>query len=319
MIYLIIIIIITLYFFLFFKNIGENTKVSFRNNKLIMVILFFLLIISGYFFNNSGIINQKEYSSILNQHYEIRKNISTIKKNIPILLTKLQDEPDYYKGWVMLAKSYIITDQLMESSIAYERALSLKATDPVILEEFISVLIKMDPKSNKEKILKYFNKLVSFNNSDLNIYNMMLNYSIDINDAELTKSILSDIVSNPEIKDKDQYQSALNQMDKSDIFDLRVNITQENYSSLIKYNYIFFILKEDGSKFPFAVVKFSNNALPKIFSINSSNKMISDSMIPKSVRLYIKGSNQPSVNNNMYDIYKSDIIDLSQSEEYIIN
>ena len=319
MIYIIIIIIITLYFFLFFKNIGENTKISFRNNKLIMVILFFLLIISGYFFNNSGIINQKEYSSILNQHYEIRKNISTIKKNIPILLVKLQDEPDYYKGWVMLAKSYIITDQLMESSIAYERALSLKATDPVILEEFISVLIKIDPKSNKEKILKYFNELVLFNNSDLNIYNMMLNYSIDINDAELTKSILSDIVSNPEIKDKDQYQSALNQMDKSDIFDLRVNITQENYSSLIKYNYIFFILKEDGSKFPFAVVKFSNNTLPKIFSIDSSNKMISDIMIPKSVRLYIKGSNKPSVNNNMYDIYKSDIIDLSQSEEYIIN
>ena len=219
----------------------------------------------------------------------------------------------------MLAKSYIITDQLMESSIAYERALSLKATDPVILEEFISVLIKIDPKSNKEKILKYFNELVLFNKGDLNIYNMMLNYSIDINDAELTKSILSDIVSNPEIKDKDQYKSALNQMDKSDIFDLRVNITQENYSSLIKYNYIFFILKEDGSKFPFAVVKFSNNALPNIFSMNSSNKMISDSMIPKSVRLYIKGSNQPSVNNNMYDIYKSDIIDLSQSEEYIIN
>ena len=319
MIYLIIIIIITLYFFLFFKNIGENSKISFRNNKLIMVILFFLLIISGYFINNSGIINQKEYSSILNQHYEIRKNISTIKKNIPILLVKLQDEPDYYKGWVMLAKSYIITDQLMESSIAYERALSLKATDPVILEEFISVLIKIDPKANKEKILKYFNELVLLNKGDLNIYNMMLNYSIDINDAELTKSILSDIVSNPEIKDKDQYQSALNQMDKSDIFDLSVNITQENYSSLIKYNYIFFILKEDGSKFPFAVVKFSNNALPKIFSINSSNKMISDSMIPKSVRLYIKGSNQPSVNNNMYDIYKSDIIDLSQSEEYIIN
>jgi len=319
MIYLIIIIIITLYFFLFFKNIGENSKISFRNNKLIMVILFFLLIISGYFINNSGIINQKEYSSILNQHYEIRKNISTIKKNIPILLVKLQDEPDYYKGWVMLAKSYIITDQLMESSIAYERALSLKATDPVILEEFISVLIKIDPKANKEKILKYFNELVLFNKGDLNIYNMMLNYSIDINDAELTKNILSDIVSNPEIKDKDQYQSALNQMDKSDIFDLRVNITQENYSSLIKYNYIFFILKEDGSKFPFAVVKFSNNALPKIFSINSSNKMISDSMIPKSVILYIKGSNQPSVNNNMYDIYKSDIIDLSQSEEYIIN
>ena len=95
-----------------------------------------------------------------------RYSASTIKKNIPILLTKLQDEPDYYKGWVMLAKSYIITDQLMESSIAYERALSLKATDPVILEEFISVLIKIDPKSNKEKILKYFNELVLLNKGD---------------------------------------------------------------------------------------------------------------------------------------------------------
>ena len=319
MIYLIVVIIIVLYFYLFFKNIGENTQISFRNNKLIMIILFFFIIIIGYFFKYSGVMNHKEYSSILNQHYEIRKNISTIKKNIPLLLVKLQDEPEYYKGWVMLAKSYIITDQLMESSIAYERALSLKATDPVILEEFISVLIKIDPKSNKEKILKYFNELLLLDKDDLNIYNMMLNYSIDINDAELTKSILSDIVSNPEIKDKDQYKSALDQMDNSDTFNLRVNITQESYSSLINYNYIFFILKEDGSKFPFAVVKFSNNALPKIFSINSSNKMISDSMIPKSVRLYVKGSNKPSVNNNMHDIYKSNIIDLSQSEEYIIN
>ena len=42
----------------------------------------------------------------------------------------------------MQVKSYIITDQLMESSIAYERALSLKLLTLVILEEFISVLNK---------------------------------------------------------------------------------------------------------------------------------------------------------------------------------
>jgi Tfp pilus assembly protein PilO len=80
MIYLIVVIIIALYFYLFFKNIGENTQISYRNNKLIMIILFFFIIIIGYFFNNSGVMNHKEYSSILNQHYEIRKNISTIKK-----------------------------------------------------------------------------------------------------------------------------------------------------------------------------------------------------------------------------------------------
>ena len=54
-------------------------------------------------------------------------------------------------------------------------------------------------------------------------------------------------------------------------------------------------------------------------TINDTNKMIQNSSIPKEVRLYIKGSDKPSVTKNMAEIYKSDMLDLSRSLEYVIN
>ena len=242
-----------------------------------------------------------------------------IKKNIPILQTKLLNEPDYYQGWVMLAKSYIITDDLLDASYAYEKALSLKATDPIILEEFISVLRKLDPKANKTKILKYFDQLIAQDIANLNIYNMKLNYSIDINDADLTKNILKKIVSNPKIKDKEKYLLALRQMENSGMFDIKIRIEKSVYDSLTKHNYLYFILKENNSKVPFAVKKYKISDLPSYISINSNNKMIENSSIPKDVKLYIKGSDKPSVNKGMVEIYESDTIDLSESTEYIVN
>ena len=140
---------------------GEDSSIVLGNKPFIIVIAGFLILVTGIFIKDSGIIDYKEYNSILDKHSEIRKNVLTIKENIPILRTKLQNEPDYYQGWVMLAKSYIITDKLLEANYAYEQALSLSASDPIILEEYISVLRKIDPKSNKQVILKSFNQLLS--------------------------------------------------------------------------------------------------------------------------------------------------------------
>ena len=58
-----------------------------------------------------------------------------------------------------------------------------------------------------------FDQLLLLDELNLNIYNMKLNYSIDINDADLTKKILKDIISNQKIQNKDQYVAALNQME----------------------------------------------------------------------------------------------------------
>ena len=319
MMYFLIIIIILIYLIFFFKNLGEESSVNYKDKKLISIVIITLFLITILFVKDSGIINYKEYHSILDKHHEIRKNIKTIKKNIPILRDKLQNEPDYYQGWVMLAKSYIITDDLLYASYAYEKALSLKNTDPIILEEMISVLRKLDPKANKDKILSYFNQLISLDTDNLNVYNMKLNYSIDINDADLTKKILQSIVDNPKIKAKEQYLAALEQMKSSGIFDLKIRIEKAAYDALIKYNYIYLILKEENSKVPFAVKKYKNSDLPKYLSIDATNKMIKNSSIPKEVKLYIKGSDQPSVSKKMVEIYESDMLDLSRSNEYVIN
>ena len=47
--------------------------------------------------------------------------------------------------------------------------------------------------------------------------------------------------------------------------------------------------------------------------------MIKNSSMPKEVRLYIKGSDKPSVSKDMTEIYESDIIDLPSSSEHVIN
>ena len=60
-----------------------------------------------------------------------------------------------------------------------------------------------------------------------------------------------------------------------------------------------------------------NNPFMKIH--NSKNKMIVDASIPKKLRLYIKGSNGPSVDKNMETIYESDVIDVLDQREYNIN
>ena len=64
------------------------------------------------FYNTSKISQHHEYDKILIKHQEIRNNISAIKKNIPKLKSRLESDPTYYQGWVMLAKSYLITDDL---------------------------------------------------------------------------------------------------------------------------------------------------------------------------------------------------------------
>ena len=124
---------------------GEKSSIVLGNKTLIITILGLLVLVTGIFVKDSGIIDYKEYKSILDKHSEIRKNVLTIKENIPILHAKLKNEPEYYQGWVMLAKSYIITDKLLEANYAYEKALSLSVSDPLILEEYISVLRKLDP------------------------------------------------------------------------------------------------------------------------------------------------------------------------------
>ena len=57
--------------------------------------------------------------------------------------------------------------------------------------------------------------MIFLNPSDITIYNMKLNYSIEVNDATLTKEILNSVIGNSLIQDKGPYIQALKHLNSS--------------------------------------------------------------------------------------------------------
>ncbi|MBT6734058.1 MAG: hypothetical protein HOA76_01990 [Gammaproteobacteria bacterium] len=320
MIYLILLFISFLYFLLLYKNIGEKITLSKKTIGMNLIFIGLFIISTILFFKDSGVLNKQEYDEILTKHLKIRNNILTIKKNIPVLKTKLSKDPDYYQGWVMLAKSYIIIDKLLLSADAYEKAILIKPNDNLILEEYISVLRRIDPKSNRIKIIKTFDKLILLNSSDITIYNMKLNYSIEINDASLTKEILNNVIDNKLIKDKDPYIQALKQLNaSSNKFSFEIMLSDKMFVYLKSMPHTFFILRDKMSGPPFAVKKIISSDLSRKIIISSENKMIKGMNLPGNVTLVIKGSKDDFVNDNMDELYRSEVLNLLSSTYYEVN
>ncbi len=216
MTFIFIVILTFLYIFFLFKNLGETTSISI-NNKYIFLTLFILFIfIIMIFLGKSNIGYIEEYNKISSKHQEIRNNINTIRKNIPSLEQKLNNNPNNFEGWVMLGKSYIIISDFNSAALAYETAITLDNTDKIVLQDYISLLRRLDSKNNKDKILKAFDILIALDKSDINSFNMKLNYSIDINDSEMIKNILRKIIINKNIKDKRPYENMLNKLTNKD-------------------------------------------------------------------------------------------------------
>ena len=320
MIYFILMLSLLVYLIFLFRNIGEKSNILIKDKSIITTIIILLIFIIMVFFNTSKVSQHHEYDKILIKHQEIRNNISAIKKNIPKLKSRLESDPNYYQGWVMLAKSYLITDDLLSSTYAYEKAISLRSDDKIVLEEYISSLINLNPKSHKEKILNTFEQILALDSTDINIYNMQLNYSIQVNDSSLTRQILKNIIKNPNISDKEQYILALKEMELStDNFELQIILSSEIYYKLKDLTNIFFILKEFNEGPPFAVYKVKGINLQQKININANNRMIKDIPIPKKVILYIKSSLKETVDANLTEIYKSDSINLSEVQQYKID
>lgn len=320
MIYLILALLSFIYFLFLYKNFGEKSRLAEQGFSINLIFIILFIGAAIIFFKDSGVLEKKEYDEILSKHQEIRNNILTIKKNIPVLKIKLEKDSDYYQGWVMLAKSYIITDNLLLSANSYEKAISIKNNDSLILEEYINILRRIDSKSNKEKIIKTFDKLMSLNPSDITIYNMKLNYSVEINDATLTKEILNNVVDNNLIKDKAPYIQALKELNSSsNKFTFEIKLSNKIYKSLKLMPYIFFILKDKVGGPPFAVKKVSSITLGKEIIISSENKMIKGLDLPKNVTLYIKGSENNYVDDKMLDLFESEALNLLSNTSYVVD
>jgi tetratricopeptide (TPR) repeat protein len=216
MIFIFIVILTFLYIFFLFKNLGETRNISINNKSILLTLFILFIFIIMIFLGKSNIGYIEEYNKISSKHQEIRNNINTIRKNIPSLEQKLNNNPNNFEGWVMLGKSYIIISDFHSAALAYETAITLDNTDKTVLQDFISLLRRLDSKNNKDKILRAFDILIALDKSDINSFNMKLNYSIDINDSEMTKNILRKIIINKNIKDKKPYETMLNKLTNTD-------------------------------------------------------------------------------------------------------
>ena len=71
---------------------------------------------------------------ISQKHEKLRNDIVKIKSNIPSLIEKLERMPDYYIGWVMLARSYQLTGDKISASIAFDKALKIRDDEIDIIQ-----------------------------------------------------------------------------------------------------------------------------------------------------------------------------------------
>ena len=209
MIYILLILIISIYFYLLFKNIGETEKIIPKSYFIIFLIILFTTTLFFVYIPKSHIQDMNEYERILTKNENIRSNIIKIKKSIPKLEKKLENNPAFFEGWLMLARSYSIIDNLNASINAYEKALSVKSDNSKALKEYLNVLRVQNNKKNKEKIIKIYDQLVFLDKKDASILLNKLHYSVKINDSQLTIKTLNEIINHPEIIDKNRYKKIL--------------------------------------------------------------------------------------------------------------
>ena len=326
MIYLIFILIFIFYFYILYKNTGEKSTLIFSKATTLIIISLSFILISFIFLSLSNINNMNEYENILKSNRDIRNNILTIKKNIPLLREKLSLEPDYYEGWVILAKSYLIIDDISASVSAYENALQIDSTDKIILQEYIVSLRKENKKVNKVKILKMYDRLFKIDNLDINILNDKLNYSIDINDSNLTIKILKNIIKNPKIKNKIQYKEFLAKLMNhgTPSFEFNIIISNKLREKISNNKYIFFIIKDEKKlNIPFAVKRVQKNDINNKITINNSNIMMlsNNTPMPDNIILSIKVSNEKTISkdNSNSMLYVSKLINITNLNNYTID
>ena len=326
MIYLICILIFIFYFYILYKNPGEkSTLIHSKVTTLIIISLSFILI-SFIFLSLSNVDNMTEYENISKRNKDIRNNIVTIKNNIPLLREKLSLEPNYYQGWVILAKSYLIIDDISASVAAYENALQIDSTDKIILQEYIVSLRKENAKVNKVKILKMYYRLLKIDNLDTNILNDKLNYSIDINDSNLTIKILKNIIKNPKIKNKTQYKEFLAKLINhgTSSFEFNIIISNKLREKIANSKYIFFIIKDEKNlNIPFAVKRVQKNDINNKITINNSNIMMvsNNTPMPDNIILSIKVSDEKTISkdNSNSMLYVSKLINITNFNNYTID
>ena len=318
MIYFFILISTLVYFF--FLTINKTTESQPQGGKIMITLSLILSLIMIYVFSNSyDYSNSKAYKSIYSKNLSVRNNIKTIKDNVPMLESKLLNNPDDFNGWLMLGKSYSILKNYQKASRAYQVAINLRPNNMAAIKEYILVLRSDSESINKELIKKYFNIYLTSTNDAQGLLDQ-LSFSFTINDNSLAQKTLNKIIGHPDIKDKIQYKDLLSQLkdnssEFNSILDIRVS------TNMIYQGYFFMILKEINVDQPFAIKRISANQDNISVNFNKNDFMIKENMkIPNKFDFVIKHSNieRFSSENKPIEVFKTTIEDYASVKDSIL-
>ena len=318
MIYFFILISTLVYFF--FLTINKTTKAQPQDKKIKITLSIFLSLIIIYVFSNSyDYSNSKAYKSIHSKNLSVRNNIKTIKDNVPMLESKLLNNPDDFNGWLMLGKSYSILKNYQKASRAYQIAINLRPNNMDAIKEYILVLRSDSETINKELIKKYFNIYLVSTNDAQGLLDQ-LSFSFTINDNALAQKTLNKIIKHPDIKNKIQYKDLLSQLkdnssEFNSILDIRIS------TNMIYQGYFFMILREINVDQPFAIKRISANQDNISVNFTKNDFMIKENMkIPNKFDFVIKHSNMErfSSENKPIEVFKMTIEDYASVKDSIL-
>ena len=318
MIYFFIVITTLVYFF--FLTINKTTKPQPQNKKIKITLSLILSLIIIYVFSNSyDYSNSMAYKSIYSKNLSVRNNIKTIKDNVPMLESKLLNNPDDFNGWLMLGKSYSILKNYQKASRAYQIAINLRPNNMDAIKEYILVLRSDSETINKELIKKYFNIYLASTNDAQGLLDQ-LSFSFTINDNSLAQKTLNKIIKHPDIKNKIQYKDLLSQLkdnssELNSILDIRV------LTNTIYQGYFFMILKEINVDQTFAIKRISANQDNISVNFTKNDFMIKENMkMPNKFDFVIKHSNMErfSSENKPIEVFKMTIEDYASVKDSII-
>ncbi len=307
MIYFLLIFFILTYIFFLSRNKNGNEETNNGKQLALISILFssFILFIFSLSYDSS---DTNEYKKIHNKNLSVRKNIKTIKENIPLLESRLLNSQNDFNGWLMLGKSYSILSNYQKASKAYQIAINLRPNNMDVIREYILVLRSDSENINKEVIKKYFRIYLTKTN-DAQGFIDQLSFAFSVNDTVLAESTLNNLIKHPEIVNKKQYKNLLaqlinNKSPEENILDLNITI-KEKYPG-----YFFIILKQKNINQPFAIKRIQANKSSYTLRITKNDFMLKDNMkIPNEFDFIIKHSSTQSFSQDSkpIEVYKKEI------------
>ena len=299
-------IILSIFIYLYFLNTDKPDQLLYKNKlPIVLLIIIFSSFILYIFSTSYDSLNTKEYKEIHTKNLSVRNNIKIIKENIPMLESKLSQNPNDFNGWLMLGKSHSILKDYQNASRAYQIAINLRPNNMDAVKEYILVLRSDSELINKETIKKYFKIYINKTNDAQSLLDQ-LSFSFTINDNILAQQTLNMIIDHPSIKSKEQYKNLLVQLENNLEMNnsiLDINISTKN----IYQGYFFIILKKSNINMPFAIKRVRANKNSYLIKITKNDFMIKDNInIPNKFDFVIKHSLSESFSsdNKPVEIYK---------------